>query len=210
MKKLVVVLSMLAIIMSSSSSMAKSKKSGKSSKSQKGGLPALAVEVAELRSLVEALEAQIDTGEDSFAGTYSVTLIENSAFGCGMTIDPASVLGTPAGLGYFQNQAISSSISRSAFFDASSDGSILSIPDYTLLSQELRLSGSYEEDLRIEGDFDVAIGIDGSLFFDPGSESQFYGQMASDGSAFTILARGHFLEDDCDDTYTVMLVGMRK
>ena len=210
MKKLIVILSVLALMVSASPSMAKSKKSDKSSKSQAGGLPALAVEVAELRALIESLQAQVGTDDDPYAGIYAVTLVENATYGCGMTTDPASVLGTPAGLGYFQDQAISSDTTRSAFFTATSDGMSLSIPNYNLLSQELRLSGSYEEDLRVEGNIDVSIAADGSLFFDPGPESQFYGQMAADGSAFTVLARGHFIVGDCDDSYVVMITGMRK
>jgi len=210
MKKLVVILSVLALMVSASPSMAKSKKSDKSSKSQAGGLPALAVEVAELRALIESLQAQVGTDDDPYAGTYAVILVENATYGCGMTTDPASVLGTPAGLGYFQDQAISSDTTRSAFFTATSDGMSLSIPNSSLLSQELRLSGVYEEGLRVEGNISVSIAADGSLFFDPGPESQFYGQMAADGSAFTVLARGHFIEGDCDDSYAVMITGMRK
>ncbi len=210
MKNLLVILSLLVFVAASSPSMAKSKKSDKSSKSQSGGLPELALEVAELRSLVESLQGQVDAGADSYAGSYAVTLIENNKFGCGLTTDPASVLGTPAGLGYFQDQAISSTTTRSAVFTATSDGSVLSIPNYTLLTQELRLSGAYEEELRVEGDFNAAIGADGSLFVDPGPESQFYGQMSADGSIFTILARGLFTEESCDDSYIVMAIGVRK
>lgn len=210
MKKLIVILSVLALMASASPSMAKSKKSGKSSKSSKGGVPALAVEVAELRALVESLQAQVGTDDDPYSGTYAVTLVESTIFGCGITADPASVLGTPAGLGYFQDQAISSQTTRSAFFTASSDGMTLSIPNYNLLIQELRLSGLFEEDVRVEGNINVDIAADGSLLFDPGPESQVFGQMASDGSAFTALARGRFIEDGCDDSYTVMMTGIRK
>lgn len=210
MKKLLIMLSVLALMASASPSMAKSKKSGKSSKSQSGGLPELAVEVAELRALLDALQIQVGTGDDPYAGTYAVTLVENTIFGCGLTTDPATVLGTPGGLGYFQNQAISSHTSRSAVFTATSDGMTLSIPNYNLLIQELRLSGFYEEDVRVEGNIDLDIAADGSLIFDPGPESQVYGQMASDGSAFTVLARGHFTEEGCDDSFTVMMTGMRK
>jgi len=195
---------------SASPSMAKSKKSDKSSKSSKGGVPALAVEVAELRALVESLQAQVGSDDDPYSGSYAVTLVENTIFGCGLTIDPASVLGTPAGLGYFQNQAVSSHSARSAVFTATADGMTLSIPDYNLLAQELRLSGLYEEDIRVEGNINIGIAADGSLFFDPGPESEVYGQMASDGSAFTVLARGHFVEEGCDDSYTVMMTGIRK
>ncbi|MEX0964032.1 MAG: hypothetical protein WDZ52_08350 [Pseudohongiellaceae bacterium] len=210
MEKLLVSLSMLAIMAAASPSIAKSDKNAKNSNSQAGGLPALAAEVAELRSLVESLQGQIGSGEDSYAGTYAVTLVEQSNFGCGLTTDPATVLGTPAGLGYFQNQAISSATTSSSVFTASSDGMMLSMPDYVLVRQELRLSGSYEEELRVEGDFDSAIGADGSLFFDPGPESEFYGQMSADGSMFTILARGRFVDGGCEDSYTVSLIGVRK
>ncbi len=210
MKKLVVILSVLALMASASPSMAKSKKSGKSDKSSKGGVPALQVEVAELRALIEGLQAQIGTNDDPYAGSYAVTLVESTIFGCGLTTDPGTVLGTPAGLGYFQNQAISSQTTRSAVFTATSDGLSLSIPDYTLLIQELRLSGLYEEDTRVEGNIVATIAADGSLLFDAGPESEFFGQMAADGSAFTALARGRFLEGGCDDAYTVMLTGIRK
>jgi hypothetical protein len=210
MKNIIAILSLMGLMVSASPSMAQGSGNGNNGISQAGGLPALAAEVAELKALIESLQAQVGDNDDPYAGIYSVTMVENGIFGCGATTDPASVFGTSGTLGYFQDQAISSYSTRSAVFTATSDGLSLSIPDYYFLTQELRLSGFYEEGSRIEGDISATIAADGSLLFDPGPESEFFGQMAADGSAFTILARGHFIEGYCDDAYTVMLTGIRK
>ena len=174
--------------------------------SQAGGLPALAAEVAELRALVESLQEQV--GEDQgYAGTYHLTLFESGIFGCGEGIVPFQPnFGT-----YFQNQAVSSAVTRSSTSVAESDGMVIEVPTINTFSQELRLSGSYEEDHnKVDGAFDINIATDGSLSVDAGPDVSVSGQMADDGSSFTIIATGLFDEDGCDDAFTVLGVGVRK
>lgn len=177
--------------------------------SQAGGLPALAAEVAELRALIESLQGQVG-GEVDYSGTFAVTMLEIGRFGCGFTNDPASLLGTPLFIEYLGTQGISSSTTSSAFYEAESDGWTLSIPEYQLKRQQLRLSGVHETETRTEGPFDVDINADGSLSFDPGAGTEFAGQMAVDGNSFNVLVRGQFIENGCDDSFTVLISGVRK
>lgn len=176
---------------------------------QAGGLPALAEEVAELRALLEDLQGQIGDGSDPYVGRYSVNLVEWSSYGCGISNDPFAAAASGMLLSYLANQGISSTITRTANFEVDSDGMTLFTPQYTLLSQELRLSGQYEEDTRIEGGYNVAIAADGSLSV-PQATAQVSGQMSADGSAFTLLVRETFDDNGCDDAYAVLLTGVKK
>lgn len=179
-------------------------------KSQAGGLPALAREVAELRAMLEALQGQIGEPSDPYSGTYTVSLVEQTIFGCGITNDPGALLGTPAFIHYLQDQGISSTSSRVAWFDAEAAGNQLLIPSHSLSIQELRLSGTYESDVRQEDGFVVTINEDGSLTLDTGNNSVVRGQMSADGSSFVAQAFGLLDEDGCDDSYVVSLTGVRK
>ncbi|MEX0618029.1 MAG: hypothetical protein WDZ76_10750 [Pseudohongiellaceae bacterium] len=178
------------------------------SNSQAGGLPALALEVAELRALVEQLQGQV--GEPSYAGSYVVNIFENGIFGCGTGNDPASVIGTPAFLAYLQRQAISSTSQSSTIASAISDGMTLSVFSHYRIRQELRLSGTFETDVPYDEGFDVAIGPGGELSLDAGEDVVFEGQMSDDGSTFIIAVAGQFEEEDCADAFTVSAVGVRK
>jgi hypothetical protein len=211
-KKFIIILFSCVMVTAFSAAQAadRSSKSKKSSKSQSGGLPALAVEVQELRALIEALQGQLNESADPYTGTYVVSLAEHNAFGCGFTNDPVSLLGSPDFLAYLQAQAISSTTTRIAYFEVESDGLVLSVPDYLVSAQELRLSGSYEERVVVDGNFNVTIAADGSLLADAGDGSIFRGQMSADGSSFVAQAFGLFDENGCDDSFIINLVGVRK
>ena len=202
MKKSMTLLLASALLCSTAPALAKN------DNSQAGGLPALAAEVAELRALVEALQDQAG-GEVSYAGTYAVSYFESGNFGCGFTNDPATVIGTPGFLAYLQAQGISSTVSRTAYFTADSDGNVITFPSFALTVQEVRLSGTAEFETRFEDSFAATIAPDGSLLLDAGPGAVFSGQMSDDGSSFVAHAHGQFVEDDCDDSFAVIAVGVR-
>jgi hypothetical protein len=176
-----------------------------STKNQAGGLPALADEVAALRTLVEDLQEEVGGSGDPYAGTYGVTLVETALFGCGVGNPP------PTGplLPYLMPQANSSVAVRSSTFEAASDGSTLTVPDFTLLTHELRLSGRYQTETPIEEGAALIIGGDGSLHADFG-DAVLTGQFSSDGSLFTALVQGRSPEGSCVDAWTVNLTGVKK
>ncbi|MCB1644487.1 MAG: hypothetical protein KDI36_03495 [Pseudomonadales bacterium] len=171
--------------------------------SQAGGLPALAERLAALEAQVAELQGG---GAPDYTGSYHVALYETGMFGCNQTTDPA---GVPY-LQYFQPQGISSVTTRTATTVAVSDGSSLHFPEYGLHSQEIRLSGRYEEDDRIEGNFSVDINASGSLsMIAAGPDASVEGQMSASGDSFTIVAYGRFDENGCDDAWSLMVVGNR-
>jgi len=177
------------------------------SKSQAGGLPALAAEVAALRAMVEDLQSQ--NPGDPYAGTFAVTLVETSLFGCRPANPPPPPVYVPQ---YFLPLNSSSVSIRSASFDVEADGSTLHVPEFELLTQELRLSGKYDTDTRIEDALQLVIGGDGSLHADFG-DTQVSGQFAQDGSMFSALVVGSNLNTPaggCQDVWTVNLTGVRK
>ncbi|MES2606034.1 MAG: hypothetical protein V4603_13940 [Pseudomonadota bacterium] len=183
------------------------------SQSQAGGLPALAKEVAELRALVNNLQAQVNAGsDDPYVGNYAVTLTETSIFACGANTFP--VQGPQFNLfAYLQGQAISSISTRSATIDAVSDGTVLSIADHELFTHELRLRGSYEYNFRVEEGFDVDIAADGSLSIQFEADATLNGQFSDDGSVFSMTVQGIFddgTNPNCTDAFTVTATGVRK
>jgi hypothetical protein len=210
-----VILTTLILCSSYSVEASKSDKSTKSHKSSKHNSAGLKQEVEELQAIVAALQADVaelqanDDPDASYVGNYHTTLFETGIFGCGNTINPGPLFGTPAAISYFQEQAVSSTVTRSATTVAVADGTSLHIPEHVLSIQELRLSGQYEEDSRIEGNFTLSILSDGELNFDAGPDASITGQMSENGDAFTILARGLFDENGCDDAFTVLMIGHR-
>ncbi len=183
------------------------------SQSQAGGLPALSKEVADLRALVNSLQAQINAGnDDPYVGNYAVTLTETSIYACGANTFPAP--GPQFNLfAYLQGQAISSISTRSATIDAVSDGTVLSIAEHELFTHEIRLRGSYEYDYRIEEGFDVDIAADGSLSIQFEPTAALNGQFSDDGSVFSMTIHGIFTggnTPNCTDAYTVTATGVRK
>ncbi|MES2605458.1 MAG: hypothetical protein V4603_11010 [Pseudomonadota bacterium] len=179
-------------------------------KSQAGGLPALAQEVAALRALVAQLQEQVGGNADPYTGTFAVTLVETSMFGCGVSDFPPP---PPTSLQpYLARQAASSLSVRSASFDVEANGTVLLVPAFELLTQELKLSGKYATDTRIEGSEAIVIAGDGSLYADLG-DSEVTGQIANDGSMFSAVVRGRSLDEPpgtCEDVWTVNLTGVRK
>lgn len=179
------------------------------SNSQAGGLPALSAEVARLRALVESLQEQIGESGDPYAGTYAATLVETALFGCTAGFVPPP--GQPL-IPYLITQGNSSVSSRTASFDVESDGSTLVIPEFVLLTNELRLSGRYQEDVRLEGDIEVTVNADGSLDYTGDEDAVFTGQISADGSLFSLLVQGFYVEagSGCSDSYTVSVIGVKK
>jgi hypothetical protein len=207
-----VMLILITLMLSSSYSVeaSKSDKSVKSKKSNRNNDTQLQQEVAELQTIVAALQADVadlQVNDDPYVGNYHTTLFETSVFGCGNTIDPP--IGAPAAISYFQEQAVSSMAIRSATTVAVADGTSLHIPEHTLGIQELRLSGQYEEDSRIEGNFTLSISSEGELSLNAGPGVSMTGQMSENGDAFTILNTGLFDENGCDDAFTVLMIGHR-
>jgi hypothetical protein len=180
---------------------------GQSAKSQSGGLPELAAEVAALRAAVQELQEQV-SGGDPYTGTYAVTLVETALFGCRIANapPPAPNYFPP----YFAPLTASSVSVRSASFDAEADGSVLSIPDFDMLTQELKLNGFYMADAYIEDGADLTIGGDGSFSADL-DDAQLNGQFSDDGSLFTALVVGNApVTGGCKDVWTVNVTGVRK
>jgi hypothetical protein len=201
-KFLLTLLSAATLLSSASASYAQS------SKSQAGGLPALAEEVAALRAMVEDLQEQIGDGSDPYAGTYTITTHETGLHGCGII---------PVGPGnpqYLQRQAGSSVSVTSSIFDATSDGSTLSVPEFDTFTQELRLSGIFTTETDNEVPRTIAINPDGSMENDIGN-AIFSGQFSDDGSLFTAVVVGGEISGsgpNCagNDAWTVHVTGVRK
>lgn len=183
---------------------AKNHKDDNEKKSQKGGLPALEQRVAALESLVTDLQ-----GAGGFSGEYHTTLFETGSFGCGMTNDPAALLGTPAFIEYLGKQAISSATTRTANFVAEADGDSLYFPEYVTNIQEIRLSGTPEQDTRLEGNISIDISDSGELSVDAGPDVTTSGYMSANGDNFTFMATGLFDEAGCDDAFSVIAIGNR-
>ena len=123
-----VILTALILCNSYSAEASKADKSVKSQKSSKNKRTGLKQEVAELQSIVAALQADVaelqanDEPDASYVGNYHTTLFETGTFGCGNTIDPGPLFGTAAAISYFQSQAVSSTVTRSATTVAVADG----------------------------------------------------------------------------------------
>lgn len=176
--------------------------------SQAGGLPALAAEVAQLRALVQSLQEQIGESGDPYAGTYAVTLVEMGLFGCGTGNVPTP--GQPL-IPYLIPQSFSSVSSRSASFDVESDGSVIIVPEFAELTNELRLSGKYEEEIEFEGDLVVPINADGSITYTAEEGEVLRGQFSADGNVLSVLVQGfEMYPSGCADSYTVSLTGVKK
>jgi hypothetical protein len=183
------------------------------SNSQAGGLPALAAELAALKAQVAALEAGVATPAypDVYAGTYTVMILESARYACNDTNDPADYFGTPGGVvAYLQNQGISSTSTLSSVTQVLSDGYTLEIPAHITSRQELRLSGTYGSDPIADDAITIGINADGSFDFASEPDLSFGGQMADDGSSFSILASAQWAEEDCTDAFTALIIGMRQ
>lgn len=200
-KSIMLMLSAVAILGAASVASAQT-----SSKSQAGGLPALADEVASLRAAVQALQAQVGDNTNPYSGAFAVTVFETGVFGCGTTNGPPPGPLQP----YLNTQGISSVSLRSGAFTAQANGMVLTVPQFPMLSQELRLSGNYQTDTEAAGGVEIVIGGNGSLSADLGPYGQVSGQFARDGSTFTALVRGSSVEGICDDAFTVLLTGVKK
>lgn len=172
-------------------------------KSQAGGLPALEARVA-------ALEALLGNGSgdsDVYSGTYSVIMLESNKFGCGAGNEPFSN-SFPS---YASLQGVSSVTTNTALMTAVSDGEMITFPDHLMERQELRLSGTYENDSFVDDGFSLAISSCGGLAI-PGAADFIGGQMSADGSSFHALARFENLETEdlaCTDAGTILLMGVR-
>lgn len=178
------------------------------SNSQAGGLPALAAEVAQLRALVQQLQDQIGETDDPYVGTYAVTLVETGLFGCGVGNVPTP--GQPL-IPYLMPQSFSSVSSRSASFDVESDGSVIIVPEFAELTNELRLSGKYEEEVRLEGDVVIPINADGSITFTAEEDEIINGQFSADGNVLSVLIQGFEMHPSgCADSFTISLTGVKK
>lgn len=163
--------------------------------------------VAQLQSQMEAL---LSANQTDFSGTYTSIFFENQSFSCGDTVDPADplILGTPAAVPYFSSQGVSSYSVASVITDATANGETLYFPPHSLMKQEQRGGGVLETDTKLEGNFSVNIGPDGALSLDAGPDTTVSGQMTAGG--FVMLVQGSSIEDNCDDAFTLMVVGVRK
>lgn len=183
-----------------------------SSKSQAGGLPALAEEVAALRAMVLDLQQQIGGSADPYSGTYAVTIVETGLFGCRMIDPPAP---PPTYVQPFFGPLLPSSVAvRSASLEAEADGSTLVIPEFVMLSQELKLSGYYQPYTNpSEGELQLTIGGDGSFTYQF-DDSVLEGQFSRDGSLFSALVVGRALDKPstvgCEDVWTAHVLGVKK
>ena len=174
----------------------------------------LTVIEARLSALETALADRQLTGPNKYDGTYTTTIMESQYYGCQPAgTDVTSVLTDQNGattVTYFVNQQLSSSSTRTASFDATSSGGLLVMPNYDLLTHGLRLSGIAEIDSRVEGDFSLTVNADGSLTVDAGPDVTVSGQFSADGSTFTYLVEGQFVDNACNDNFMVIAVGVRK
>jgi hypothetical protein len=87
---------------------------------------------------------------------------------------------------------------------------VLAIPEYELLTHEMRLAGIASAETKFEGGFSPTIDGTGAISYNAGPLVDFSGQFSDDGSTFTMLTQGQFIEDDCNDNFMVMGVGVRK
>jgi len=171
-----------------------------------------------LDARLSALEAELAnrqlTGADKYAGTYTVTSMESQYYGCQPAgTDIASVLtdGNPTtNFNYFVNQQLSDTSTRTTTYDATSVAGVLTIPPYTLLTHDIDLGGIASVDTRTEGDFDLDINPDGSILFTPEPTVVLTGQFSADGSTFTFLVEGQFIDGGCNDNFMIIAVGVRK
>jgi hypothetical protein len=175
--------------------------------SQVSVLPGLTADVAALRATVLDLQNQLAGNGNPYAGTYTVTTFEVGFHGCGI---PSVGPGTAQ---YLPRQAGSSAMVTSSIFDATSNGSLLSVPDFQTFTQELRLSGIFEADGDPEEARVVPISPDGSMEADVGN-AVFSGQFSDDGSMFTALVIGSETVGNpgCagNEAWTVQVTGVRK
>jgi hypothetical protein len=159
--------------------------------------------------MIADLQELVGGNPDPYKGTFAVSLVETTMFGCGISNSPPPPPNPVQP--YLNRQGISSVSVRSASFVVESDGSLLHVPDFEELTQELRLSGKYETSTHTQDALELVIGGDGSLQADF-DDSQLRGQFARDGSMFSALVTGRSLDtsDGCEDVWTATLTGVRK
>jgi hypothetical protein len=168
------------------------------------------IAIANLRARVAALETELADrqliGSHKYSGTYHSVFFETSLIGF------QDFSATDIGNGetvedYVLNQEISSLNYRTATYEATSDGSVLTIPEYELLNNELFLGGAFDA-LSTKGEsFALTIRPDGSILLPDNpqtkeNEEKVVGNLSADGSSFTILING--------EESNVIVVGIRK
>jgi hypothetical protein len=161
---------------------------------------------------------------NKYDGSYFVTQVEIATFGCQNDAtdlpindgDPA-----PEDLAGFISNSYShhvaeqrSSISqRSAIFTAESSGGVLFIPPVVLNQVEIRMDGTADNSVRDPDEpFELTIAPDGSILPPPGAEelTSFGGQFSADGALFQVLLTGVFDEGECQDSFSIQLLGTSK
>jgi hypothetical protein len=174
------------------------------------GMTVMEAAIVELKARVSALEAELADrkliGTHKYSGNYHSIFFETSLTGFQDLSAPDIEDGVTV-KDYLLNQEISSVSYRTTSYEATSDGTILTIPEHELLNNELFVGGTFDSLYTSEGSFELAIGSDGSISLPDDSETEeneeiVLGNMSADGSTFTVLIAG--------EESSIIIVGVRK